>query len=449
MALERAVRNTNRFSCWPLSGRGRRTVGLCLATLLVFPPSTAGAQSEALSADEAAEEIQEARDAANEAAVAYFEAESVLAGLQDDLMRLETQTAQLQRSVDEMEFVVAAAAAQRFVQSGSTGIPILTDIDSPSDHVQASAFIAVGVNNGFDVLDEYGKVGKDLEASMSDLADQRTAVEEQREMLERLQREAEAEVDRLREVERERLTDEAVQRSLAARLATERAQVKEQARLDAEAAARAAPNPGLSDSAVAPTTTIPNTPGALGDGESTEGRAALTPPVEPAPPATTGTTNDGPSGGTSGGRTGVSGPGSSPSGYDSGDGYIDVIACPITGSAYGDTWGAARSGGRRHQGVDMIAPAGVPIYAVTDGYVTFKQNRLGGNAASLLGDNGNRYYFAHFSRYEGSSRRVSAGDIIGYNGRTGNTTTNHLHFELRPGAGANVNPYPSVRFAGC
>ena len=412
-------------------------------------PSTVAAQSSPLPADDAAREIQDARDDANEAADAYFEAESVLAGLQDDLERLETQTTELQQAVDALEVDVAAAATQRFVQAGSSGIPILTDIDSPSDHAQAEVFAAVRTNDSFEILDEYEQAGKDLDASQDDLAEQRSAVEEQQAELEDLQSDAEAEIERLREVERERLTSEAVQRSLDAQLAAERAEIEERARLDAEAAARATPNPGLSDSATAPSTTVPAAPEPSDDAATADGAAVEDQPVATAPPTTAIPTKDGPSGGTSGGRTGVNGAGSTPAGIDAGAGYVDAISCPITGSAFGNTWGAARSGGRRHQGVDMIAPAGVPIYAVTSGYVTFKQNRLGGNAASLMGDNGNRYYFAHFSRYEGSSRRVAAGDIIGYNGRTGNTTTNHLHFELRPGAGANVNPYPSVKFAGC
>ena len=82
--------------------------------------------------------------------------------------------------------------------------------------------------------------------------------------------------------------------------------------------------------------------------------------------------------------------------------------------------------------------------------MTFKQNRLGGNAVSLAGDNGNRYYYAHLSRYEGVSRRVSQGELIGYNGDTGNATgVPHLHFEVHPGGGLAVNPTPSVRAAGC
>ena len=208
-----------------------------------------------------------------------------------------------------------------------------------------------------------------------------------------------------------------------------------------EAAARAQPNPGV----VAAQAAQAAIDAAAADPTAADGDM----PIEGVPVPTV-APNAGPCGGTSGGRTGTGGAGSIPMGVLNGEIYIDSIICPMPGSAYGDSWGAPRSGGRRHEGVDMLAPMGTPIYAVVSGTVSFSQNRLGGNAVSLVGDNGNRYYYAHLSQYEGASRRVNQGEVIGYNGDTGNATgVPHLHFEVHPGGGLAVNPTPSVRVAGC
>jgi murein DD-endopeptidase MepM/ murein hydrolase activator NlpD len=122
------------------------------------------------------------------------------------------------------------------------------------------------------------------------------------------------------------------------------------------------------------------------------------------------------------------------------------MVCPVNGAvAFSDTFGAPRSGGRRHQGVDMMAPSGTPLVAVVSGSVNFKQTNLGGNSVWLSGNDGNRYFYAHLSAFEGSSRGVSQGEVIGYVGTTGNAYTPHLHFEVHPGGGVAVNPTSYVR----
>jgi murein DD-endopeptidase MepM/ murein hydrolase activator NlpD len=404
---------------------------LAVAALVIGAsvPLTAGAQTSDDAAQRAAREIQDARDRANAAAEAFFRSEFDLETLEDDLAALELEAEQLQETVDQLRKDVEGVALARFVNSGSSGIPLLTGLQAPQDQVQAEVFVNVLTNTGNDTLDQFDIAQKELVETEAELAHRREDLERLQITHAQLRDDALAEVEQLRAIEEQRLRDEAVRRVLEAQQAAERARLEELARQEAEATARAQPDP-----VAAP---------AESSSSSSSGSSATT-PVQTAAPS------GGASGGSSGGRTGSTGSGSQSSGGYSGGGYVANITCPMPGSAYGDTWGAPRSGGRRHQGVDMLAPRGTPIYAVTSGTVSYSQNRLGGNAAWLSGSDGNRYYYAHMSSFEGSSRSVQRGEVIAYNGDTGNASgVPHLHFGVLPGGSLAVNPTPSVRAAGC
>ena len=126
-------------------------------------------------------------------------------------------------------------------------------------------------------------------------------------------------------------------------------------------------------------------------------------------------------------------------------------ACPVAGAvSFSDTWGAPRSGGRRHQGVDMIAARGTPIVAIYAGTIKrISTSTLGGKSVWLRAGNGDEFYYAHLDGYGDISvgQSVAEGYVIGYNGSTGNAPDwlPHLHFEFHPGGGSAVNPYPLVK----
>jgi murein DD-endopeptidase MepM/ murein hydrolase activator NlpD len=136
------------------------------------------------------------------------------------------------------------------------------------------------------------------------------------------------------------------------------------------------------------------------------------------------------------------------------DGVSDDITpgfiCPVAGpSAFVDSWGAPRSGGRTHKGVDMMGAKGTPLAAVGDGYITMSYGVLGGNIVWLHADHGVSYFYAHLDGYPAwlvDGQRVARGDVVGYMGDTGNPAPGayHLHFGLYPGGAAAVNPYPTV-----
>ncbi len=126
---------------------------------------------------------------------------------------------------------------------------------------------------------------------------------------------------------------------------------------------------------------------------------------------------------------------------------------PVLGPCwFADTWQAPRSGGRRHEGVDIIAKSGTPLYAVANGTITRifldRPGSLGGNAVRLTAADGTYFHYAHLSAFAdgaGLGATVVAGQVIGYVGSTGSSSTPHLHFEYHPGGGAAVNPFPVIK----
>ncbi len=127
----------------------------------------------------------------------------------------------------------------------------------------------------------------------------------------------------------------------------------------------------------------------------------------------------------------------------------DSLPVPVQGvrpSALADTWGSARSGGRRHEGIDIFARRNTPILSVSAGIVMrVGGNELGGRVIVVMGPGGHRHYYAHLERHSAHTPGdwVEQGEVIGYVGNSGNarTTPPHLHYGIYTSGGA-INPYP-------
>ena len=133
-----------------------------------------------------------------------------------------------------------------------------------------------------------------------------------------------------------------------------------------------------------------------------------------------------------------------------------ALLMPVEGvrvAQVSDTWGAARAGGRSHEGVDIFAPTGTPIRSATVGFVySIESLSLGGNSVSIVGDGGRRYFYTHMSAFAEDLREgqhVTPDTVLGYVGNTGDaaTTPPHLHFGVYEGRAEPcrwraINPYP-------
>ncbi|MEV8096302.1 M23 family metallopeptidase [Kitasatospora sp. NPDC085879] len=96
----------------------------------------------------------------------------------------------------------------------------------------------------------------------------------------------------------------------------------------------------------------------------------------------------------------------------------------------------------RHTGIDFPVPAGTPVRAATDGTVTTGWSAAYGYLAVVTTADGTETWYGHLRGYRLRGGPVRAGEVIGWAGATGNATGPHLHFEVRPGGGAPIDPVP-------
>lgn len=124
---------------------------------------------------------------------------------------------------------------------------------------------------------------------------------------------------------------------------------------------------------------------------------------------------------------------------------------PLAGpSHFSDDWLYSRPGGRYHEGIDLFAARGTPVVAVAGGTLfRVGYSGISGNRLWLRDAAGTEFFYAHLDAFSPAAREgayVAKGTVIGYNGDTGDArgTSPHVHFEIHPGGGGPVRPYPIV-----
>jgi murein DD-endopeptidase MepM/ murein hydrolase activator NlpD len=158
------------------------------------------------------------------------------------------------------------------------------------------------------------------------------------------------------------------------------------------------------------------------------------------------------------GRTGVI-PSSAPESKDLAARRLTIPVSGIPADKLVRTYHDARSGGREHEALDILAPMGTPVVAVEDGTVAKLFNSKAGGITLYEFDPGKdyAYYYAHLDRYADGVKEgdaVHRGQVIGYVGVTGNAPkdTPHLHFavyrltaEKHWWEGTPIDPYDILR----
>ncbi|RZT81027.1 murein DD-endopeptidase MepM/ murein hydrolase activator NlpD [Micromonospora violae] len=125
--------------------------------------------------------------------------------------------------------------------------------------------------------------------------------------------------------------------------------------------------------------------------------------------------------------------------------WVDPMPGATVTSCYGQRWGTL------HAGIDLALPSGTPIRAAAAGTVTKAGDASDGYGNSVFIDHGNGYltHYAHQSRIAVTvGQAVKAGQVIGYEGATGDATGPHLHFEVHQGMWNQIDPAPFMRARG-
>ena len=402
---------------------GRAAAAFAVALALVGPGWSGARAVPGGGPDDLADarrRVTEAQAAADAAAGRYQEALTQKEQLRREIRGLREEIEVGEAEIRRLELLVAERAAVAYTSASNGNAPFepLGD-DGPISLARRQELLGQVNERDVDAVDRLQAADEDLNRRRDELASRQ---DEQKELVAGLEADAAelneqlVEAEQAQAVVEARLAAEAeARRREAERRDAERREAERRAAEDRAAEERAAEERAAEERAAEPTATTGAPPSTSGDPVPVPVPVPVPAPAPaPAPPASSG-----------------------------------GIVCPINGPvSFVDSWGAPRHQGR-HQGVDLMSPRGTSNVAVVSGQAEMRGGGISGNGVRLRGDDGSLYYYFHLDSYAGGSRRVTQGEVVGYTGSTGDAAggATHTHFEIHPGGGAAVNPYPAVRAA--
>ena len=379
----------------------RPLVMLPAVFLLMIPLTVAAEESELERIEEELAEAEEAQEAVQERLETVGAEQEALrarvAELEDDAAAIEQQLVGLRDELAEVEDLIVLRIREAFKYGASLDpLSVFFGSDDPSAALTKVEIIDRVVSSDQVRTEELTAAQDRVEAGEELLAERTAELEEARQRQQELAEELEEEYEALAAIQDELSEEAQAERERIEEERRERER-REQERRAAEAAEQQAEEEAAASSG----------------------------------------------GGSDSGSDGGSDGGSAPS-------ASGARACPLDQPRHFiDSWGYPRGGGRAHRGTDIMGPLGTPVRAIVDGVWDIQSP--GPNAglwAILRGSDGNHYWYLHLNSHTVSDgSRVSAGQQVGTNGSTGNAVAGaeHIHFELHPGGGSAINPYPTLR----